>query len=265
MPEHLATAAIPAGPAEPGEAAARLRQSGVAVLRDAFATGEIAAARSCVLAHRDLLRRTRPSPSSGHLAGFHRYPAFLPIHDMLTGNLRGRRVIETALEGRACRAIGLSDITVNRSQPWHADLLRGAYRHHLDGVDIWNAAEPGVYKLLAYLNDTASLRFVAGSHLRPIGLDTDEQALPDKDAGIEAVRVSAGDAVIMDIRCLHRGAEEADYLSGRWDDEPRILVSTVFGGEPGDLARALESGNRARMAEWDARWNQHPPPATCRT
>jgi hypothetical protein len=28
------------------------------------------------------------------------------------------------------RTIGLSDITINRSQDWHKDLLRGKYRCH---------------------------------------------------------------------------------------------------------------------------------------
>ena len=47
--------------------------------------------------------------------------------------------------------IGLSDITVNRSQPWHTDLLRGAYARFLTPDMCWGDASRPCIKALLYL------------------------------------------------------------------------------------------------------------------
>jgi len=237
-----------------------LRRHGVTVLRGAFERDEIAAARDRVLRNVRLLRNTRPTPSSGHLAGFHRHPELEPLHTMLTGNPGIRQLVEAALGGEDACAIGLTDITLNRSQPWHADLLRGRFRHHLDGLDVWNPAHGGVFKVLAYLNDTDSLKVVRGSHLQAIDLASDASAVPADDAQVAALGIKAGDVVVMDIRCVHRGADEETYQSGKWDRDPRILVSTVLGGGDRALTRRLEAGNFERLLDWQDRWRDAPPP-----
>ena len=58
----------------------------------------------------------------------------------------------------------------------------------------------------------------------------------------------------MDIRCSHRGAEESIYASGNWDDNPRILISTVLGKLNCPLANALEVGNFHRLQDWMRRY-----------
>ena len=106
-----------------------VKASGVGIVRSAFKLSDIRQARRTVLAHIDVMKNTRPTPSSRHLAGFHRFPALEPLHQLITGN---RPIIEhlTRLLGEDLRTIGLSDITINRSQPWHKDLLRGRFSHY---------------------------------------------------------------------------------------------------------------------------------------
>ncbi len=104
-----------------------LQQSGFAVLKGVFSKEMIAEARQQVLANRGLFKNTRPLPSAGHLAGFHRFPALESLHTMLTANPVIRDFLKCVLNGQEIRSIGLSDITINRSQQWHKDLLRGKY------------------------------------------------------------------------------------------------------------------------------------------
>ena len=65
-----------------------VRTSGVGVLRGVFRPEEVAETRRAVLEHRDLLRNTRPTPTAGHLAGFHRYASLEPVHTMLSQDPR---------------------------------------------------------------------------------------------------------------------------------------------------------------------------------
>ena len=155
--------------------------------------------------------------------------------------------------GRRARTIGLSDITINRSQHWHKDLLRGKYEAYLDGVDIWGPESGAVYKALMYLQDGASLHVVRGSHAVPLSLDNDEQAEPGDGDEVMTVPVKAGDVMIMDIRTSHRGSEESAFASGAFDDEPKILVSTALGTDGGKLTDAMEFGNARRLMDWQAK------------
>jgi hypothetical protein len=233
----------------------QLKTDGLTVLRGVFDEQVVEDARKLVMDNRSMLKNTRPTSSSGHLAAFHRFPVLEPLHGLLTGNPTISGFFDFVMKGDRVRSIGLSDITVNRSQPWHNDLLRGRYKHFLDGSLNWKPGGGGVYKVLLYLQDGASLQVVKGSHARPISLDNDGFAEPGEDAEINPVTVYAGDVVIMDIRCAHRGADESAYASGQWDDDPRILVSTVLGGENHKLTGAMEKGNFARLLDWT---KQHP-------
>ena len=173
---------------------------------------------------------------------------------MLTGNSVIKDFLEFMLKGSSVRSIGLSDITINRSQHWHNDLLRGKYQTYLDKSINWEVGG-GVYKVLFYLQDSASLKYIKGSHIKPIALDDDRYAEPGKEDEVAAIRVHAGDVVIMDVRCSHRGADESVYASGKWDDNPRILISTVLGGIDYRLTRDMEAGNSQRLLDWDERHN----------
>ena len=230
-----------------------LQRDGVTVLENVFDADTIARTREQILAHRDLYPNTRPTPSSGHLASFHRYPELEALHTLLAGNDRVRHFLRLAMGGRRARTIGLSDITINRSQHWHKDLLRGKYEAYLDGVDIWSPESGAVYKALMYLQDGASLHVVRGSHAVPLSLDNDEQAEPGDGDEVMTVPVKAGDVMIMDIRTSHRGSEESAFASGAFDDEPKILVSTALGTDGGKLTDAMEIGNARHLIDWQAK------------
>jgi hypothetical protein len=228
---------------------ARVRQDGAAVFPSVFAPDQIAWARDVVLSHREFMPNTRPTRSSRHLAGFHRFPTLEPLHVMLTGNETVRRMIEH-LCGPHARTIGLSDITVNRSQQWHKDLLRGEFRRHLgDGPHCarWHGS---VFKVIVYLQDSTSLRIVPGSHRADIDLGNDEAAIPDDELSVVTLPAKAGDAVVIDICTTHRGSVEAAFASPEAEANPKILVSTVFGRHAAPLTDKMERGNAFRLSRW---------------
>lgn len=228
---------------------AEIHRDGVGLIRSAVDPDEIDQARRTVLAHAELMRNTRPTASSRHLAGFHRFPGLEPLHRMITGN---RRVSEmmTGLLGSDYRTSGLSDITINRSQPWHKDLLRGRFRHHLDGQDICARNHGTLLKVIVYLQDSNSLQFVPGSHRQDISLESDLFAIPPADIPVNRVEARVGDAVIVDVCTTHRGSAEEAFDSPRVLDQPKILVSTVFGKSNCDFVDRMELGNAERLAAW---------------
>ena len=232
----------------------QLKRDGLTVLRSVFGTPSIQEARSQVLKNQHLFKNTRPTKSSSHLAGFHRFPTLESLHIMLTCNPIINEFIALLLNSHHARSIGLSDITINRSQHWHTDLLRGKYAHFIEEDLSWNQDANVVYKVLLYLQDGASLKYIQGSHLNPISLENDYCSEPNEDDIVMPVTVYAGDVVIMDIRCSHRGADETLYASGNWDNDPRILISTVLGGLNCPLATAMEVGNFHRLQDWMKRF-----------
>lgn len=227
-------------------AADSVRTVGVGVLPGVFDVDEVAEARRRVLAHRHLLRNTRPTPTAGHLAGFHRYPELEPLHALLTQHPVLRSCV-AELCGAGARTIGMTDITVDRSQPWHKDLLRGDFRHHLGADDPCARWHGTVVKLLAYLQPSASLAVVVGSHRRDLDLRSDASAVPGADDEVVVMPVEAGDVVVLDVCTTHRGSDESDFVSGT---DPKILVSTVFGAADSELTARLELGNAVRLADW---------------
>ncbi len=228
----------------------QLREEGFVVLRDVFSSEEIEWARQAVLTNTSLMKRTRPAPSSLHLAGFHRYPEFEKLHGSLSCNARVLSFLRQFLGGHRVRTIGLSDITINRSQTWHKDLLRGKYSQHIDPDLIWSNHGAALFRVLMYLQDSASLKIVPGSHLEPIALDNDESAIPHDPARVKCVSVTAGDVVIMDVRMSHRGSEEDVFLSEGRLKNLRILVATTLGDAKHVFTDRMEEGNAARLSDW---------------
>jgi len=196
---------------------------------------------------------TRPNADSRHSAGFHRFPELEPLHQALETNV----VIQAALANfylpHETVAIGLCDITINRSQDWHTDLLRGKYARFLSPGICWSAKTTSCVKALLYLQDSRSLKVVPGSHLRPVSLVNDGACIPARNANVTSVAVKSGDIVLMDIRTVHRGSTEAEMAKVAAGDAPRILVSTVFGARGAELTRAMQTGNTHRLRDWDAR------------
>ncbi|GAB2473576.1 hypothetical protein GCM10027082_26190 [Comamonas humi] len=241
-------------------ASRQLVRDGYVVVRGAYPAAAVEQARASVLDHFHLLRNTRPHPASGHLAGFHRYPELAHLEPLLCGHAGLQQILCAAAAAGSMRAIGLSDITVNRSQQWHVDLLRGRYQRYLTADMCWGDAGGGVYKILWYLQDGKSLRVRPGQHLVPIALDDDACAEPGPGADIRAVGVQAGDIVLMDIRLPHRGSSEAELDNAASLSHPKILVSTVVGAASQPLTAAMEAGNAERLRDWEQRNQRHCQP-----
>ena len=129
----------------------QLKQDGVTVLKSCFSLKNIKEARAQIIKNRYLFKNTRPTLSSGHLAGFHRFPMLESLHSMLSCNPIINDFINFCLNNHPIRSIGLSDITINRSQHWHTDLLRGKYFHFIKEFLDWNDNAIGIYKVLLYL------------------------------------------------------------------------------------------------------------------
>jgi len=240
--------------------AKRLTQDGYVVLSGLVPPAVIDDARRRVTTNIGLFKNTRPNPSSGHLAGFHRYPALEPLHTLLSNNAFIMDILMKATGGLPIRSIGLSDITVNRSQEWHVDLLRGAYQHHLTPDICWGTRGGGVYKILLYLQAGNSLKTMPGAHLAPVPLDSDRKCGPSNSSQVKSISVGAGDVILMDVRLPHRGSSEEELQSREFLAAPKILISTVLGADRKPLTRAMEIGNFERLLHWDALHRHGPKP-----
>lgn len=226
-----------------------VKQSGVTVVPNIYSRDEIDQARTMVLAHLDLMKNTRSTLSSRHLAGFHHYPVLEPLHQMITH----QPVVKSCLKqlcGDQMRTIGLSDITVNRSQQWHKDLLRGKFEPLLGMDNPCSSCHGLVYKVIVYLQDSTSLQVVPCSHKEDISLSDDKHAIPQNPDLVKNIHTKAGDAVIIDICTTHRGAEENAFSSEETQKHPKILISTVFGTSNSHFTDTMEKGNAIRLKEW---------------
>lgn len=220
-------------------------------------------ARKCIIENAHLLKNTRPNVSSGHIAGFHRYPDLEPLHALVSSNPVVLDILRATSGCSLIRSIGLSDITVNRSQEWHVDLLRGRYQSHLTPEICWGPRGGGVYKALLYLQAGATLKVVPGAHTRPTALDDDRKCEPGSSAETEAVAVPSGGIVLMDIRLPHRGSSEEELRNTSAQDS-KMLVSTVLVGDKLPLGEAMERGNFERLLDWDALHRDHESPQISR-
>jgi len=240
--------------------ARRLLEDGFVVLGDMYPASVIESARRTVMANLHLLRNTRPNRASGHLAGFHRHPALEALHPLVSACPAALRILQEATGCSAIRSIGLSDITVNRSQAWHTDLLRGPFRHHLDPKACWGPRGGGVYKALLYLQPGRSLSLMPGGHRGPRSLRDDQECIPTDPSQAITIEVNPGDLVIMDIRLPHCGSTEEALADPRFEQSPKILVSTVLGADSYPLTRAMEIGNFDRLMQWESMHQDRPAP-----
>ena len=220
-------------------------------MRQVFSPEYIGALRKVISDNLPLLRRTRPNPNARHLAGFHRFAALEPMHRQAADHAAVQEAMQSVFQGRAFGTIGLSDITVNRSQNWHTDLLRGPYADHLTGEMCWSDPAPSCVKALIYLQDSASLRVIPGSHLRPVDLEDDAAVIPGEGVDVRAVEVAAGDLVLIDLRLIHRGSEERDLAGMGLEADAKMMVSTVFGClGPSIFSMSGNSSRKACSASW---------------
>ena len=234
------------------QAIKQLKQEGYLVLKKAVNEAEIANLRASVLEHSDFMANTRPTASARHIAGFHRIPALEPLHALITSNRPLNKALHAYFDTGNYIAIGLSDIVINRSQGWHSDLLRGEYSKFLDPNFCWGAGVYGCLKALLYLQKGNSLTVLPGSHLTPFSLENDGVYEKLNHDSARAIDVNEGDLVIMDIRLVHRGSTEA-AMRTLGPENPKILISTVFGRRDEPFTRAMELGNLHRLLDWEDR------------
>jgi len=235
-------------------AARQLNEQGYCILPGLFSRSTIESFREVVLAHKHLMGQTRNNVQSFHLAGFDRFAPLQALHCEIAASPGLQNVLRAFFAPSDFHTIGLTDITINRSQHWHTDLLRGRFSHFLDAADPWAPAEPACVKALVYLQDGKSLKIVPGSHLAPTPLDDAalEQLAQQREA--IALEARAGDIVMIDLRALHRGSTDGEMQAPGLAESPKILVSTVFGSKISAFAAAMQRGNAQRMAEWDAKY-----------
>ena len=207
--------------------------------------------RKAVLAQVQQMGNTRPNPHARHLAGFHRYDSLAGLHDRLVENTEILMALNVIYAQVPFLTIGLTDITINRSQPWHTDLLRGKYARFLTPDICWGPDAAPCIKVLLYLQDGASLKVLAGSHKAPVPLTDDHACVPGDSATVQRVPVEAGDVILMDIRLVHRGSTEDETKGLDLAGNAKILISTVFGAIATPMTAAMTDGNAARLADWD--------------
>ena len=206
-----------------------------------------------VLDNIHLMSNTRPTKSAFHIAGFHRHLELEHLHCEIAGNERVLETLNAIYDQGSVVALGITDITINRSQPWHTDLLRGKYAHFLDKAICWNMAVSPCLKALVFLQDCESLEVVPGSHVLPVDLSSDLNVVPQDMTKAKCVSAKTGDVILMDIRLIHRGATEDKMSSKGLDDNAKILISTVFGEASSPLAQSMQVGNMRRLIDWEIR------------
>lgn len=233
--------------------AQHLFDNGYCIISGAFGSDEIAKMRINILANLHLMSNTRRTKTAFHIAGFHRFRDLEHLHREISDNSGLSEILAAIYNPHAIVTLGLSDITINRSQPWHTDLLRGKYAYFVDPEFCWNTPAPPCLKALVYLQDGQSLKVVSGSHLKPIDLRSDMHAIPESKTLVTPLDVKAGDIVLIDIRLIHRGATEDEMQDKGLGVDAKILVSTVFGDRWSLLTQAMQVGNMHRLVDWDNR------------
>ena len=232
----------------------QLANQGYCILNSVFDQSEVEHFRATTLKDLGVMGQTRNTVHSFHLAGFHRFPEQSAIHAELVSNLTVNSFLTDYYDRHTFYAIGLSDITINRSQQWHTDLLRGKFSHYLQGGIPWQNAKQSCIKALVYLQSSKSLRIVPGSHLSPSPLDDSMLDELAKSKSIVQLELNAGDVVMMDIRALHRGSTDEEMSDAQLAQNPKILLSTVFGAINSEFTQAMQLGNAHRMIEWDRKY-----------
>jgi Phytanoyl-CoA dioxygenase (PhyH) len=227
---------------------------GYGLLQSVFSKFEIEEFRTKIAQSIGMMGQTRSVSHSYHLAGFHRFPSLSTLHGRIVDDQIINGFLSGYFEQKPYYAIGLSDITINRSQQWHTDLLRGQYAGFLAETNPWSPTSGSCLKALIYLQDGESLQIVPRSHTDRSPLDDNQLANVAETMEVIPVKVKAGDVVMMDIRILHRGSTDEAMSDPSLKQSPKILISTVFGPIASEFAQAMQIGNAHRTADWDRKF-----------
>jgi primosomal replication protein N len=104
-----------------------------------------------------------------------------------------------------------------------------------------------------YLQNGRSLTVAEGKHLVKTPLNDKDLMSVIANNPTVSIPVEAGDIVVMDIRLPHRGSTEEQMAREQVVLNPKILISTVFGGNDRRLTHQMMEGNLARLIDWDKR------------
>ena len=228
-----------------------LDDNGYYILKNIFSASEVKNYRKKIFNNLDLFAK---SPNSRHLAGFHRYPEFISIQNDLLSNNKIQEFFKLIEVGVKWISIELTDITINRSQPWHTDLLRGKYKNYLDLGDVYGSNGGGVYKILLYLQKGKNLKIIPGSHKKLTPLDDSVSEKLASENNVKTVDLGEGDIIIMDVRLQHRGATENEMNSKEFDDNAKILIASVIGDSSKKYTHQMILGNCHRQLDWDEKF-----------
>jgi len=231
----------------------KLKTDGYLLVSHAFCEDEIREMRLKVLSSLHHMSNTRPTKTAFHISGFHKHLELEHFHQKISGNKQVISALKAIYGEGTIVSLGISDITINRSQDWHTDLLRGPYASFINPDFCWSRSAMPCLKVLVYLQDGDSLSVVPGSHFTPIDLSNDLNAIPNVNDDITMVSAKAGDVILMDIRLIHRGATEEQMQEKAIGIDSKILISTVFGEKSDPLARSIQQGQIKRLLDWEIR------------
>jgi len=231
-----------------------LLNNGYYILENIFNSSQLKKYRKKIFDHLDLFPNTRPSPNSRHLAGFHRFDELVEIDSDIRSNNKIEDFFNHIGIEEKWIPIGLTDITINRSQHWHTDLLRGKYESHINIDNVYGINGGGVYKILLYLQEGKNLKVIPGSHKVFSPLDDHASESFASQNNVKTLKLNQGDIIIMDIRLQHRGASEDEMMSKELDDNAKILISTVIGRSSKTLTHQMILGNTYRQTDWDEKY-----------
>lgn len=228
-----------------------IKERGFAVLRNVISSKQLDLTRSIIMKNLNLFKNTRSYSSARHLASFHLHSSMSPL--MTLAQHLPIKIILSKLLGDYI-FLDFSDITVNRSQQWHKDLLRGKYtRYYENKNNICRNFHGHVYKVLIYLQDQSSLKVIKNSHVKDVNLNSDQFAIPKLNDEVIDVNSKQGDVVILDICSNHAGStdEECRKLNLLGGKDTKILVSFTFGKKSSWLSNVMMVGNQARLQDWN--------------
>jgi len=225
-----------------------LRANGYALITGAMSLNDVDQARSLIKNNLNHFYKTRHHIYSGHLPDFCSNLSLAALNDLLLKNLKLNNYLN--IDKNEYEDIGLNDITLNRSQDWHTDLLRGKYKNFLNDDLCWYKNDGVVYKILWYLQDGESLKVLSGQHTKPRPLESDIYAQPLEKDLITQVKVKSTDLVVMDLRLPHRGSSDSELEHIQSFDASKILVTTVVGKMGHELSNAMKIGNKERTNDW---------------
>jgi len=158
-------------------------------------------------------------------------------------------VLRDAFRGRAYAELGFCDIQVNTSVAWHRDVLHGQLAR-FQTHDLWTKYRKDTYsmfRLIMYLqdhrNDSSALAVSPGTHLLR-GQSTNPGSKQDVPFnGAKFVHPALGDAVLIDMRLMHRGR----HKPAPWGT--RVVVQLTFGAQNSSFTRDWARGDTIRRRD----------------